>query len=92
MFPHFVIFFFKHHLKVQNFKGVNTLAMHLIWWLMLSGILSHIGIHLEPEEFHNEVQSLLKDGSSNSDTILLDCRNFYESKIVSLLSELTSIS
>ncbi|KAB5565514.1 hypothetical protein PHYPO_G00242480 [Pangasianodon hypophthalmus] len=39
------------------------------------------GTHLEPEEFHREVQSLLKDGSSNSDTILLDCRNFYESKI-----------
>ncbi|XP_058264550.1 thiosulfate sulfurtransferase/rhodanese-like domain-containing protein 2 isoform X2 [Hemibagrus wyckioides] len=39
------------------------------------------GKHLEPEEFHKEVQSLLKDGSSNSDTILLDCRNFYESKI-----------
>ncbi|KAF4081175.1 hypothetical protein AMELA_G00158390 [Ameiurus melas] len=39
------------------------------------------GTHLEPEEFHKEVQSLLKAGSSNSDTILLDCRNFYESKI-----------
>ncbi|KAK2834313.1 hypothetical protein Q7C36_015014 [Tachysurus vachellii] len=39
------------------------------------------GTHLEPEEFHKEVQSLLKDGSANSDTILLDCRNFYESKI-----------
>lgn len=53
---------------------------------MLSGILSHIGIHLKPEEFHKEVQSLLQDGSPNSDTILLDCRNFYESKIVSILA------
>ncbi|KAF7702268.1 thiosulfate sulfurtransferase/rhodanese-like domain-containing protein 2 [Silurus meridionalis] len=39
------------------------------------------GTHLEPEEFHKKVQSLLKDVSLNSDTILLDCRNFYESKI-----------
>ncbi|TSK45882.1 Thiosulfate sulfurtransferase/rhodanese-like domain-containing protein 2 [Bagarius yarrelli] len=39
------------------------------------------GTHLEPDEFHKEVQSLLNDGSSDSDTILLDCRNFYESKI-----------
>ncbi|XP_072524921.1 thiosulfate sulfurtransferase/rhodanese-like domain-containing protein 2 isoform X2 [Salminus brasiliensis] len=39
------------------------------------------GTHLEPEEFHKAVQSLLEDASSKSDTILLDCRNFYESKI-----------
>uniref|UniRef100_A0A4W4EYB8 Thiosulfate sulfurtransferase/rhodanese-like domain-containing protein 2 n=2 Tax=Electrophorus electricus TaxID=8005 RepID=A0A4W4EYB8_ELEEL len=39
------------------------------------------GTHLDPAEFHKEVQSVLEDGSSNSDTILLDCRNFYESKI-----------
>ncbi|XP_066525696.1 thiosulfate sulfurtransferase/rhodanese-like domain-containing protein 2 [Hoplias malabaricus] len=39
------------------------------------------GTHLDPEEFHKEVQSLLEDGSSKNDTILLDCRNFYESKI-----------
>lgn len=58
----------------------------------MSGILCHIGTHLEPEEFHKEVQSLLKAGSSNSDTILLDCRNFYESKIVSLFNEVISIN
>ncbi|KAM9377680.1 thiosulfate sulfurtransferase/rhodanese-like domain-containing protein 2 isoform 2-T2 [Pholidichthys leucotaenia] len=39
------------------------------------------GVHLEPEEFHKEVEALLAKGDSCSDTILLDCRNFYESKI-----------
>ncbi|KAI4899923.1 hypothetical protein NFI96_019501 [Prochilodus magdalenae] len=39
------------------------------------------GTHLEPEEFHKQVQSLLEDGSSKTDTLLLDCRNFYESRI-----------
>uniref|UniRef100_A0A8C5H304 Thiosulfate sulfurtransferase/rhodanese-like domain-containing protein 2 n=1 Tax=Gouania willdenowi TaxID=441366 RepID=A0A8C5H304_GOUWI len=39
------------------------------------------GVHLEPEEFHKEVEALLENGESCSDTVLLDCRNFYESKI-----------
>ncbi|XP_062249577.1 thiosulfate sulfurtransferase/rhodanese-like domain-containing protein 2 [Platichthys flesus] len=39
------------------------------------------GIHLEPEEFHKEVEALLTEGDLCTDTILLDCRNFYESKI-----------
>ncbi|XP_071776345.2 thiosulfate sulfurtransferase/rhodanese-like domain-containing protein 2 [Centroberyx gerrardi] len=39
------------------------------------------GIHLDPEEFHREVEALLSEGDSCSDTVLLDCRNFYESKI-----------
>ncbi|XP_073343056.1 thiosulfate sulfurtransferase/rhodanese-like domain-containing protein 2 [Pagrus major] len=39
------------------------------------------GVHLEPEEFHKEVEALLAEGDSCNDTILLDCRNFYESKI-----------
>ncbi|XP_056093608.1 thiosulfate sulfurtransferase/rhodanese-like domain-containing protein 2 [Rhinichthys klamathensis goyatoka] len=39
------------------------------------------GIHLEPEEFHKEVKAFVENQSSISDTILLDCRNFYESKI-----------
>uniref|UniRef100_A0A8C2ZTA2 Thiosulfate sulfurtransferase/rhodanese-like domain-containing protein 2 n=2 Tax=Cyclopterus lumpus TaxID=8103 RepID=A0A8C2ZTA2_CYCLU len=39
------------------------------------------GDHLEPEEFHEEVKALLAKGDSCNDTILLDCRNFYESKI-----------
>lgn len=48
---------------------------------------SHItGVHLEPEEFHKEVEALVAEGDSRSDTILLDCRNFYESKIVSVVS------
>lgn len=39
------------------------------------------GTHLEPEEFHREVEALLSKGDSSTDTVLLDCRNFYESKI-----------
>lgn len=39
------------------------------------------GTHLEPEEFHKEVEALLAKSVFSSDTILLDCRNFYESKI-----------
>ncbi|XP_020493145.2 thiosulfate sulfurtransferase/rhodanese-like domain-containing protein 2 [Labrus bergylta] len=39
------------------------------------------GIHLEPEEFHKEVDALLSKEDSSNDTVLLDCRNFYESKI-----------
>lgn len=42
------------------------------------------GIHLCPAEFHKEVEKFLSQASQEqSDTILLDCRNFYESKIVS---------
>ncbi|TRY91122.1 hypothetical protein DNTS_020414 [Danionella cerebrum] len=37
------------------------------------------GQHLEPEEFHREVQTMIEE--QNGDTVLLDCRNFYESKI-----------
>lgn len=40
------------------------------------------GVHLDPEEFHKEVAALMVEGDSHSDTVLLDCRNFYESKIV----------
>lgn len=39
------------------------------------------GTHLEPKEFHREVEALLSDGDRSTDTILLDCRNFYESRI-----------
>ncbi|XP_062460413.1 thiosulfate sulfurtransferase/rhodanese-like domain-containing protein 2 isoform X4 [Pezoporus occidentalis] len=40
------------------------------------------GIHLSPQEFHKEVEHYLSQASpGQSDTILLDCRNFYESKI-----------
>ncbi|XP_076996098.1 thiosulfate sulfurtransferase/rhodanese-like domain-containing protein 2 isoform X2 [Tamandua tetradactyla] len=40
------------------------------------------GIHLSPAEFHKEVEKFLSQASEEqSDTILLDCRNFYESKI-----------
>ncbi|XP_061490231.1 thiosulfate sulfurtransferase/rhodanese-like domain-containing protein 2 isoform X2 [Rhineura floridana] len=40
------------------------------------------GIHLTPKEFHVEVAKYLSQGNEGqADTILLDCRNFYESKI-----------
>ncbi|KAJ0002720.1 hypothetical protein NQD34_007869 [Periophthalmus magnuspinnatus] len=39
------------------------------------------GTHLEPEDFHREVEELLATDQTNRDTIILDCRNFYESKI-----------
>ncbi|XP_013882781.1 thiosulfate sulfurtransferase/rhodanese-like domain-containing protein 2 [Austrofundulus limnaeus] len=39
------------------------------------------GVHLEPEEFHKEVEALLAQKHLRNDTVLLDCRNFYESKI-----------
>ncbi|XP_069820430.1 thiosulfate sulfurtransferase/rhodanese-like domain-containing protein 2 [Dendropsophus ebraccatus] len=37
--------------------------------------------HLTPEEFHNRVENYLSASKEAKDTILLDCRNFYESKI-----------
>ncbi|XP_012624503.1 thiosulfate sulfurtransferase/rhodanese-like domain-containing protein 2 isoform X1 [Microcebus murinus] len=40
------------------------------------------GIHLSPGEFHKEVEKFLSQANQEQrDTILLDCRNFYESKI-----------
>ncbi|XP_055488722.1 thiosulfate sulfurtransferase/rhodanese-like domain-containing protein 2 isoform X1 [Leucoraja erinacea] len=39
------------------------------------------GIHLTPEEFHKKVEALSNSAQVQQDTILLDCRNFYESKI-----------
>ncbi|XP_072291965.1 thiosulfate sulfurtransferase/rhodanese-like domain-containing protein 2 [Eucyclogobius newberryi] len=39
------------------------------------------GPHLDPEEFHRELDELLAKDHPSRDTILLDCRNFYESKI-----------
>ncbi|KAM4049777.1 thiosulfate sulfurtransferase/rhodanese-like domain-containing protein 2 isoform 1-T2 [Anomaloglossus baeobatrachus] len=38
-------------------------------------------IHLTPEEFHKRVEKYLSSSQEEKDTILLDCRNFYESKI-----------
>ena len=39
------------------------------------------GKHLNPEEFHQAVENHLKNQESTS--VFIDCRNFYESKIVS---------
>lgn len=40
---------------------------------------------MSPQEFHKEVEKYLSQANqAQSDTILLDCRNFYESRIVSV--------
>ncbi|XP_069092646.1 thiosulfate sulfurtransferase/rhodanese-like domain-containing protein 2 [Pleurodeles waltl] len=39
------------------------------------------GVHLSPEEFHREVEAYLSRSDQAENTILLDCRNFYESRI-----------
>ncbi|XP_054648651.1 thiosulfate sulfurtransferase/rhodanese-like domain-containing protein 2 isoform X2 [Dunckerocampus dactyliophorus] len=63
-------------LKVGVFKEIVPMGLD-------PDIISYqlAGVHLEPEEFHKEVEALLAGGDSCNDTILLDCRNFYESKI-----------
>ena len=43
--------------------------------------MSISGKHLNPEEFHIAVENHLKNPDSKS--VFIDCRNFYESKIVS---------
>ncbi|XP_075681746.1 thiosulfate sulfurtransferase/rhodanese-like domain-containing protein 2 [Rhinoderma darwinii] len=37
--------------------------------------------HLTPEEFHKRLEQYLSAAQGEKDTILLDCRNYYESKI-----------
>ena len=49
------------------------------------------GHHLSPEEFHAAVEKYLSDPQEQDRTLLIDCRNFYESKIVSDKELLTSI-
>uniref|UniRef100_A0A147ABP3 Thiosulfate sulfurtransferase/rhodanese-like domain-containing protein 2 n=1 Tax=Fundulus heteroclitus TaxID=8078 RepID=A0A147ABP3_FUNHE len=63
-------------LKVEVYKEIVPMGVD-------PDIVSYklAGVHLDPEEFHKEVEALLAKGDSSSDTILLDCRNFYESKI-----------
>ncbi|XP_077433800.1 thiosulfate sulfurtransferase/rhodanese-like domain-containing protein 2 [Vanacampus margaritifer] len=63
-------------LKVGVFKEIVPMGLD-------PDVLSYqlAGVHLEPEEFHKEVEALLAEGDSRNDTVLLDCRNFYESKI-----------
>ncbi|MBN3314161.1 TSTD2 protein, partial [Atractosteus spatula] len=63
-------------LKVGVFKEIVPMGVD-------PDILSYrlAGTHLEPKEFHKEVEAFLSKYESCNDTILLDCRNFYESKI-----------
>lgn len=44
------------------------------------------GKHISPEEFHEAVRKLLTDPEEKKNTVLVDCRNFYESKVVSFFS------
>ena len=41
-----------------------------------------LGEHLSVDEFHKAVEKYVKDPQEQNNTVLLDCRNFYESKIV----------
>ncbi|XP_057705360.1 thiosulfate sulfurtransferase/rhodanese-like domain-containing protein 2 [Corythoichthys intestinalis] len=63
-------------LKVGVFKEIVPMGLD-------PNVLSYrlAGVHLEPEEFHKKVEALMAEGDEHSDTVLLDCRNFYESKI-----------
>lgn len=45
-------------------------------WLCVTAVNVSSGIHLEPQEFHREVQALVESPELQADTILLDCRNF----------------
>lgn len=74
--------------SMADAAGLLLIALLISLNIMLS--IHFLGVHLEPEEFHKEVEKLLSEGDSCTDTILLDCRNFYESKIVSIKQILTS--
>lgn len=85
-----------YHNKVRNvcFDCCSAAIAVLLYQLMRNSMLCLYimsgmclfclsGVHLEPDEFHKEVEALLTKGDSCNDTVLLDCRNYYESKIVS---------
>jgi predicted sulfurtransferase len=44
--------------------------------------VEHTGVHLTPEEFHKAFEKHVDTDDRNA--IFVDCRNFYESKIVRL--------
>lgn len=66
-----------------SFSQHNSLLFFIV--TDLGEIFFLTGLHLEPEEFHKEVEDFLTKGDLCNNTVLLDCRNFYESKIVSKL-------
>ena len=41
-----------------------------------------VGERLSPKEFHERVLEIQKDTLASDTTVLLDCRNYYESRIV----------
>ncbi|CAH1790134.1 unnamed protein product [Owenia fusiformis] len=46
-------------------------------------VVSHkdTGVHLDPAEFHKAIEEHLTHQTAERDSVLVDCRNFYESKI-----------
>lgn len=81
-----ILLFFPIDWQVRHFHQSSVMLM---LFLLLFGVIlgflhcTSAGAHLEPEEFHKQVEALAAPSDSGGDTILLDCRNFYESKIVS---------
>ena len=64
------------NLKVLRNTDIPTAPTHSICLLSIV----FLGVHLDPEEFHRAVEKHLQ---SDRESLLVDCRNFYESKIVS---------
>lgn len=86
---------FKHSMCLDDFKtsegGTHCfpdLRVGVFQEIVPMGVDPHkvcykeTAIHLSPEEFHKRVEQFLSASLyEHKDTILLDCRNFYESKI-----------
>ncbi|KAM5193976.1 thiosulfate sulfurtransferase/rhodanese-like domain-containing protein 2 [Mantella aurantiaca] len=86
---------FKHNMCLEDFKTSEggarcfpDLRVGVFQEIVPMGVDPHkvsykeTAIHLSPEEFHKRVEQYLSASlHEHKDTILLDCRNFYESKI-----------
>uniref|UniRef100_A0A8C5M3M2 Thiosulfate sulfurtransferase/rhodanese-like domain-containing protein 2 n=1 Tax=Leptobrachium leishanense TaxID=445787 RepID=A0A8C5M3M2_9ANUR len=86
---------FKNIMSLEDFKTSDggaqcfpDLRVGVFQEIVPMGIETHAisykdtAVHLSPEEFHKEVAKYLSEAhEEKNSTILLDCRNFYESKI-----------
>ncbi|CAI9561634.1 unnamed protein product, partial [Staurois parvus] len=86
---------FKHSMCLEDFKTSEgdahcfpDLRVGVFQEIVPMGVDPHkvsykeTAMHLSPEEFHKRVEQYLSASlHEHKDTILLDCRNFYESKI-----------
>ncbi|XP_070287215.1 thiosulfate sulfurtransferase/rhodanese-like domain-containing protein 2 isoform X2 [Myotis yumanensis] len=80
---------FKHYLCEDDFKSSKggaccfpELRVGVFEEIVPMGISPNKISYKKPGEFHKEVEKFLSQANQEqSDTILLDCRNFYESKI-----------